>query len=86
MVEAHEAIDARLMEVGNHAGATHEELRRFTDAALAGGKPEVSLRDGAMAAMIGIAAQRSIERGAPVMWAEVLADFEAAGPEPAAPA
>ena len=53
MLESHEAIDAKLMEVGNHAGATHEELRRFTDAALAGGVPEVSLSDGAMAAMIG---------------------------------
>jgi len=77
LTEEHIAVDPKLLEAGNHAGATYEELRRFTHAALNGGDAEVlvSLADGAMAVLMGIAAQRSIASGLPVAWADMLAEF-----------
>ena len=76
LFESHEQIDSRLMDAGNHAGATYYELERFTTAALEGLPPDVSLRDGSMAVMMGIAAQRSIELGVPVSWSEMLHEYK----------
>jgi len=76
-------IDAKMLEVGNHAGATFEELRRFSVAALGyrqsivGGAAEVSLEDGAKAVLMGVAAQRSIETGEIVIWKDALREYEA---------
>ena len=64
-----------LLAAGNHGGATYHELRRFAAAALEGAPPEVSLRDGSLAVMMGVAAQRSIELGAPVAWADMVREY-----------
>ena len=67
--EEHVAADAALLEAGAHCGATHEELVRFTQAALhAGQPPEVSVSDGTKAVLLGLAAHRSIDTGRPVLW------------------
>ena len=52
---------------------------RFTDAARADDPAaEVSVRDGSMAVLIGIAAHRSIASGQAVLWSDVLTEYEAA--------
>ena len=76
--EAHIGVAAELLQAGNHAGATHEELRRFTDAALDGRPPDVTLSDGTKAVLMGLAAHRSIDEGRPVTWDEMLAEVAAA--------
>jgi len=76
--EAHIGVAAELLQAGNHAGATHEELRRFTDAALDGRPPDVTLSDGTKAVLMGLAAHRSIDEGRPVLWDEMLAEVAAA--------
>jgi len=77
LTEEHIPIDPQLLEAGNHAGATFEELQRFTTAALGGGEAEVSLTDGAMAVLMGIAAQRSITSGLPISWADMMEEYHA---------
>ena len=76
--EEHIGVNAALLEAGNHAGATFEELVAFTRAVRSGSAPEVSLRDGAMAALMGLAAHRSISSGQPVLWKNMLAEYEEA--------
>ncbi len=56
-------VDQALLDAGDHNGATFYQHRRFADAVRTGSRPEVSLRDGAMAVAIGLAAQRSAETG-----------------------
>jgi len=73
------------MQAGDHAGSTHTELRHFADAALCGSAPEVTFEDGAVAVMMGIGAQRSIESGMPVLWADLAREYEAAKAEPVLP-
>ena len=77
LLEAHEGVDEALLRAGNHAGATFEELRRFVDAARADSEQqaEVTLRDGSLAVLLGVAAQRSIATGAPVLWEDMLREF-----------
>ena len=69
---------AALLEAGNHGGATHAQLQAFARAALRGEPPAVGLRDGSKAVLMGIAAHRSIDTGRPVLWREMLDEFEAA--------
>ena len=64
-----------MLEAGNHCGATYDELRAFTDAALEQGSPAVTLADGSKAVLLGLAAHRSIASGQPVLWADMLAEF-----------
>lgn len=75
LVEAHEAVDARLLEAGNHGGATYEELAHFASAIRGEAEAEVSLADGSLAAMMGMAAHRSIASGMPVLWDDLLQEF-----------
>lgn len=78
VLEAHEAIEERLMQAGDHAGSTFHELRRFAHAALSpGAQPEVSLDDGAVAVMMGIGAHRSIATGMPVAWQSLVEEYRA---------
>ncbi|WMS44942.1 Gfo/Idh/MocA family oxidoreductase [Acuticoccus sp. MNP-M23] len=56
-------VDQTLLEAGDHNGATFYQHRRFADAVRTGSRPEVTLRDGAMAVAIGLAAQHSAENG-----------------------
>ena len=41
LIEAHEGVDARLLEAGNHCGATYEEVKAF-----AGGGARPQAADG----------------------------------------
>ena len=38
--------------------------------------PAVSLNDGSKAVLMGLAAHRSIDTGQPVLWADMIAEFE----------
>ena len=78
LIEAHEGVDARLLEAGNHCGATYEEVKAFAGAALAARPPTVTLSDGSKAVLLGLAAHRSIATGRPVLWEEMVAEFDAA--------
>lgn len=78
LIEQHIGVDAQLLEAGNHAGATYHELVEFTDAARRGSAPAVTLSDGSKAVLMGAAAHRSIDSGRPVLWSEMLAEFERA--------
>lgn len=80
IVEAHEKIDARLMQAGDHAGSTYYELHRFVDAALsAGAKPDVTLEDGALAVMMGVGAHESMATGLPVLWSDLVERYAHSG-------
>ena len=76
--EEHIGVDARLLEAGNHAGATHAQLSAFARAALSGDAAAVPLSDGSKAVLLGLAAHRSIETGQPVLWSDMLDEFSTA--------
>jgi hypothetical protein len=83
-VEEHLSINPTLMQAGDHAGSTFYELERFAKASLTpGAQPEVSLEDGAVAVMMGIGAQRSIESGLPVLWRDLMEEYRAGYKVPA---
>jgi len=75
LIEAHEGVEARLLEAGNHCGATYEEVSAFADAALGALPPTVTLADGSKAVLLGLAAHRSIATGQPVLWKDMLDEF-----------
>ena len=52
-------------------------MQAFADAALAGGEAAVTLHDGSRAVLMGLAAHRAIETGRPVLWTQMLDEFEA---------
>lgn len=56
-------VDPQLLQAGDHNGATYYQHRRFLDAIRNGRRPEVSLRDGAMAVRMGLAAQDAAQTG-----------------------
>ena len=79
LLETHEGVDPALLEAGNHCGATYEEVRAFTEAVLSGQQPMVTLSDGTKAVLMGLAAHRSIAKdGQPILWSEMLEEFDAA--------
>jgi len=59
-------VDPRLLELGDHHGATFFQHERFRDMVLNGGTPEVTLEDGLKAVRMGAAAEESIKTGQPV--------------------
>jgi predicted dehydrogenase len=65
-------IDPELQKLGAHYGATYGELSRFCAAIRDGTPAEVWAEDGLQSVAMGVAAHLSIERGAPVDFAEVL--------------
>eukprot|EP01047_Picozoa_sp_COSAG01_P054449 COSAG01_NODE_5949_length_3939_cov_3.112500_6_plen_382_part_00 len=66
--ECHEGVrDDTILAAGYHAGATFFELQRFADCVRRGREPEVTAADGLLATTLGVAAQRSIELGRPVV-------------------
>lgn len=67
---------AEVEAAGFHEGATYYELQAFCDAALAGGPPPVSARDGTMAVVMGVAAHASLDTGRAVAVADILAEGE----------
>ena len=73
----HTHVDAKLADAGYHEGATFYELKAFADACRAPcglAVAAVTLADGLAAVAIGVAAERSLKEGRPVLLAEVLAE------------
>ncbi|RIL06433.1 MAG: oxidoreductase [Proteobacteria bacterium] len=64
-------VDANLARAGAHHGSTFWEHVAFRDAIRSGGKPVVSVEDGALAVAVGVAGERSIQLGRPVALAEL---------------
>lgn len=64
------AIPDDVAHVGFHFGASFIECKRFVDAVLTGGEPEVTVADGLWSVVVGAAAHRSIEEGRVVEIAE----------------
>lgn len=57
------AVDPALLAIGDHNGATYFQHLRFAEVVRGGSRPEVTLRDGARAVAIGLAAQESALSG-----------------------
>ena len=64
-------VDANLARAGAHHGSTFFEHIAFRDAIRSGGKPAVSVLDGALAVAMGMAGERSVRLGRPVDLAEL---------------
>lgn len=60
-------VDPELLEAGDHNGSTYYQHKYFADAARTGGRPHVSLSDGAWAVRMGLAAQQSAATGQAVL-------------------
>ena len=54
------------------------QVRAFADAVASGQGPAVTLSDGSKAVLLGLAAHRSIATGQPVLWSDMLAEFDEA--------
>jgi len=59
-------VDPQVQTAGAHHGSTYFEHRAFIDAIRRGGKPAVSVADGALAVVVGAAAEQSIRERLPV--------------------
>jgi predicted dehydrogenase len=64
-------VDAGLARAGAHHGSTFFEHLAFRDAIRQGGKPVVSVEDGALAVAMGAAGERSVREGRPVALREL---------------
>ena len=73
-VEVDVPLPADVHFEGYHHGSSYIEHMRFRDAILAGGSAEVTALDGLAAVEMGMAAQRSIEAGRPVLMEELRAE------------
>jgi len=60
-------VDPALLDAGDHNGSTFFQHKQFAKAVRSGAKPHVSLHDGAMAVVIGLAAQKSAQTGLAVL-------------------
>ncbi|MEM8742552.1 MAG: Gfo/Idh/MocA family oxidoreductase [Pseudomonadota bacterium] len=58
--------DATILRAGDHHGATFYQHQRFLEMLHSGGRPEVTLADGAWAVRVGAAAEESARLGLPV--------------------
>ncbi len=64
-------VDPRAKEAGAHHGSTFLEHLAFVQAIRSGGKPIVSVEDGALAVGVGVAAERSVRELRPVEMREL---------------
>ena len=64
-------VDPRAREAGAHHGSTFLEHLAFRDAIRTGGKPLVSVEDGALAVAVGAAGEQSVRERRPVELAEL---------------
>jgi len=71
-VDAHDVADKRIAYEGLHDGSSYLEHLRFRDAIRFGGAPDVTLYDGLLSVVIGVAAHRAIDEGRPVELSEFL--------------
>lgn len=60
-------VEPDLLDAGDHNGSTYYQHKFFADAARTGGRPHVSLSDGAWAVRMGLAAQESAATGQAVL-------------------
>ena len=56
-------VDPTILDAGDHNGSTFYQHARFLDLVRNGGTPEVSIRDGAQAVLMGLAAQDAARSG-----------------------
>ena len=63
-------VEEAIEKAGYHHGATYYELTALQRAIVEGNAPEVTAMDGLRAVAMGLAAQRSIEEGRPVLMGE----------------
>ena len=56
-------VDERILAAGDHHGSTFYQHERFRNLVLQGGKPEVGLREGMVAVLMGAAAEMSARTG-----------------------
>ena len=59
-------VDETVLSAGDHHGSVFYQHRAFARMVREGGRPAVSLRDGAVAVEVGLAAERSMRTGPPV--------------------
>jgi predicted dehydrogenase len=71
--ETHEVSNPLVRYEGHHHGSSYLEHLDFIEACRTGAGAGVDLEDGLLSVAIGVAAQRSIEEGRPVLLDEVLA-------------
>jgi myo-inositol 2-dehydrogenase/D-chiro-inositol 1-dehydrogenase len=71
-VETHVVADERIAFEGLHDGSSYLEHLRFRDAIRLGGAPDVTVDDGLLSVVIGVAAHRSIDEARPVQLSEFL--------------
>ncbi len=60
-------VDPALLQAGDHNGSTFYQHQLFAQAIRAGGRPAVSMQDGAIAVRMGMAAQESARTGKAVL-------------------
>ena len=73
-VTTEEVHDPRVAYEGFHHGSSYLEHLDFIDAVRSGTEPGVGLDEGLLSVAMGVAAQRSIERGTTIAIADVLTD------------
>ncbi len=61
-------VDQALLAAGQHHGSTFYQHQAFLKAIREGTEPEVTLEDGRRAVAMGVAAERSIKTGEPVIF------------------
>lgn len=71
--ETHEVSNPLVRYEGHHHGSSYLEHLDFIDACRTGSGAGVDLEDGLLSVAVGVAGQRSIEEGRPVLLDEVLA-------------
>ena len=59
-------VDEGVLSAGDHHGSVFYQHRAFARMVREGARPAVSLKDGAIAVEVGLAAERSMKTGEPV--------------------
>jgi len=62
-IELDVPVDPTILAAGDHNGSTFYQHQRFTDVVRNSGQVEVTLRDGLVAVVMGLAAQESAATG-----------------------
>ena len=70
------SVDPLILAAGDHHGSTYYQHQRFQQVVLGKGKIEVSLKDGAKAVLLGLAAQESIKTGQAISLIEGAYSFD----------
>jgi predicted dehydrogenase len=71
-LEVRKVWDDSIEYLGFHYGASYLEHKKFHQAIVEGGQPEVTLEEGLRSVAVGLAAHKSIDEKRPVLMSEVL--------------